>query len=89
MSHHAPTVPMRMLVWDLQEMGLSPSNVLNDKKLSSCRVLTTLLKNEKIPDPFYGLNNEEVPDIADVGPDYYTFWFCNQFDLPTLVSSCN
>lgn len=50
-------------------------------------MLTTLLKNEKIPDPFYGLNNEEVPDIADVGPDYYTFWFCNQFDLPTLVEN--
>jgi hypothetical protein len=33
MSHHAPTVPMRMLVWDLQEMGLSPSNVLNEKKI--------------------------------------------------------
>ena len=26
-------------------------------------VLTTLLDNEKIPDPFYGLNNEMIPDI--------------------------
>ncbi|MCE4563746.1 hypothetical protein INQ51_05440 [Maribellus sp. CM-23] len=38
-------------------------------------VLTTMLKNNKVPDPFYGLNNELIPDIYDTGADYYTFWF--------------
>lgn len=47
-------------------------------------VLTTLLKNDLVPDPFYGLNNLEVPDIADVGREYYTFWFCNRFKLPRV-----
>ena len=51
-----------------------------------CRVLTTLLKNDLIPDPFYGLNNLEVPDIGEVGREYYTFWFCNKFKLPSVVS---
>ena len=42
-------------------------------------VLTTLLKNKKIPDPFYGMNNEEIPDIGTVGPEYYTYWFTKAF----------
>lgn len=42
-------------------------------------VLTTLLNNKLIPDPYYGLNNEEIPDISVAGRDYYTYWFLNQF----------
>ncbi|XP_047319995.1 mannosylglycoprotein endo-beta-mannosidase [Impatiens glandulifera] len=42
-------------------------------------VLSTLLKNKLIPDPFYGLNNESIIDIADSGRDYYTFWFFTTF----------
>lgn len=47
-------------------------------------VLTTLLHNDKVPDPFYGMNNEQIPDIYDVGADFYTYWFHNQFLLPEL-----
>jgi len=47
-------------------------------------VLTTLLHNDKVPDPFFGLNNELIPDIYETGPDYYTFWFQNSFQLPKL-----
>ncbi len=47
-------------------------------------VLTTLLHNEKVPDPFYGLNNELIPDIYEAGAEYYTFWFLNRFSLPEL-----
>ncbi|KAF9618828.1 hypothetical protein IFM89_002696 [Coptis chinensis] len=43
-------------------------------------VLGTLLKNKLIPDPFYGLENEAIIDIADSGRDYYTFWFFTTFD---------
>lgn len=42
-------------------------------------VLGTLVKNKAIPDPFYGLENEAITDIADSGRDYYTFWFFTKF----------
>jgi len=47
-------------------------------------VLTTLLHNKKVPDPFFGLNNELIPDIYETGKEYYTFWFQNYFTLPDL-----
>ncbi|MBX2842346.1 MAG: glycosyl hydrolase [Flammeovirgaceae bacterium] len=43
-------------------------------------VLTTLLNNKLIPDPFYGLNNEKIKDIYDTGRDYYTYWFVKDFN---------
>ncbi|PSS24930.1 Mannosylglycoprotein like [Actinidia chinensis var. chinensis] len=42
-------------------------------------VLATLLKNKLVPDPFYGLENESIIDIADSGREYYTFWFFTTF----------
>ena len=42
-------------------------------------VLTAMLNNKEIPDPFYGMNNEKIPDIYNVGKDYYTYWFINDF----------
>ncbi|KAK7277929.1 hypothetical protein RJT34_22948 [Clitoria ternatea] len=48
-------------------------------------VLATLLKNKLVPDPFYGLGNEAILDIADSGRDYYTFWFFTTF--PCKLSS--
>jgi len=42
-------------------------------------VLTTLLTNKQIPDPYYGTNNERIPDIYKTGPDYYTYWFVTDF----------
>jgi len=47
-------------------------------------VLTTLLHNRKVPDPFFGLNNELIPDIYETGAEYYTFWFLKRFTLPEL-----
>lgn len=46
-------------------------------------VLTTKLANKEIPDPFYGMNNEEIPDIYDTGREYYTYWFVKDFDEKT------
>ncbi|QPH37927.1 glycosyl hydrolase [Pedobacter endophyticus] len=43
-------------------------------------VLTTLLNNKKVPDPFYGMNTEKIPDIYKTGNDYYTYWFVKDFD---------
>lgn len=42
-------------------------------------VLTTLLNDKLIPDPFYGMNNKKIPDIYDTGRDYYTYWFVKNF----------
>ncbi len=50
-------------------------------------VLTTLLENKQIPSPYYGLNNQQIPDIYNVGKDFYTYWFVNQFETPALDGS--
>lgn len=42
-------------------------------------VLATLVKNKVVPDPFYGLQNQTIIDIADSGRDFYTFWFFTTF----------
>ncbi len=42
-------------------------------------VLTTMLNNKEIPDPFYGMNNEKIPDIYNIGKNYYTYWFVKDF----------
>ena len=45
-------------------------------------ILTTLLHNNLVPDPFFGMNNTLIPDVYDAGRDYYTYWFFTEFDLP-------
>ena len=42
-------------------------------------VLTTMLENKQIPDPFIGMNNEKIPDIFKTGNDFYTYWFVKDF----------
>jgi len=42
-------------------------------------VLTTQLNNKQVPNPFYGMNNKQIPDIYRVGRDYYTYWFIKDF----------
>ncbi|NML64855.1 glycosyl hydrolase [Hymenobacter sp. RP-2-7] len=42
-------------------------------------VLTTQLVNKQVPDPFFGMNNERIPDIYKTGRDYYTYWFVKDF----------
>ncbi len=45
-------------------------------------ILTTLLHNKQIPDPFFGMNNNLIPDVYNTGRDYYTYWFFNEFETP-------
>lgn len=45
-------------------------------------ILTTLLNRHEIPDPFYGFNNEHIPDVYHTGNAYYTWWFVTSFRLP-------
>lgn len=42
-------------------------------------VLTTMLANKEVPDPFYGMNNKLIPDIYDIGREHYTYWFVKDF----------
>lgn len=42
-------------------------------------VLTTMLNNKQVPDPYYGMNNNKIPDIYHTGRDYYTYWFVTDF----------
>ncbi|WP_460503351.1 glycosyl hydrolase 2 galactose-binding domain-containing protein, partial [Hymenobacter agri] len=42
-------------------------------------VLTTQLANKQVPDPFFGMNNQRIPDIYRTGPGYYTYWFVKDF----------
>jgi len=43
-------------------------------------VLTTLLNNKKVPDPFYGMNNEKIADVYHTGNAHYTYWFVKDFE---------
>jgi beta-galactosidase/beta-glucuronidase len=49
-------------------------------------VLSTLLNNRLIPDPFFSMNNELILDINDVGVEHYTYWFYTKFNFPPEVS---
>jgi hypothetical protein len=42
-------------------------------------VLTTMLANKQVPDPFYGMNNNKIPDIFNTGREFYTYWFVKDF----------
>jgi mannosylglycoprotein endo-beta-mannosidase len=47
-------------------------------------ILTTLLHNNQIPDPFFGMNNNLIPDVYITGREFYTYWFYNEFELPDI-----
>ncbi len=49
-------------------------------------ILSTLLRNQVVPDPFFGLNNTKIQDVYAAGRDGYTYWFCREFDLPGVKS---
>jgi mannosylglycoprotein endo-beta-mannosidase len=50
-------------------------------------VLTTLLNNHQVPDPFFGMNNKHIKDIYDTGRDYYTYWFVTNFNHEAVRGS--
>ncbi|KAL2942073.1 Mannosylglycoprotein endo-beta-mannosidase [Bienertia sinuspersici] len=49
-------------------------------------VLATLVENKVLPDPFYGLENKAIIDIADSGREHYTFWFFTKFQCRLAVN---
>lgn len=76
--------------WQCQQMGSvkvngeaisSPSYALQGWMPATVpgTVLTSLLDNKQVPDPFYGMNNQHIPDIYYTGRDHYTYWFVKDF----------
>jgi mannosylglycoprotein endo-beta-mannosidase len=47
-------------------------------------ILTTLLHNNQVPDPYFGMNNNMIPDVYETGREFYTYWFYNEFELPDI-----
>lgn len=49
-------------------------------------VLNSLVYNKVYPEPYYGINNKlsagKIPDISEVGREFYTYWFRTEFDVP-------
>ena len=49
-------------------------------------VLNSLVAAGVYPEPYHGLNNahelHRIPDLAETGPDFYTYWFRTKFRLP-------
>lgn len=49
-------------------------------------VLTSLVKNNIYPDPYFGDNNRKskklIPDIADSGREFYHYWYRTEFEIP-------
>jgi hypothetical protein len=49
-------------------------------------VLNSLVRNKVYPAPDFGLNNKKtqklIPDLNEVGRDFYTYWFRTEFALP-------
>ncbi|SEN64230.1 Glycosyl hydrolases family 2, TIM barrel domain [bacterium A37T11] len=50
-------------------------------------VLTSKLANKKIPDPFWGMNNNQIPDIYTIGRAYYTYWFTTDIAVAKPVGN--
>jgi hypothetical protein len=44
-------------------------------------VLGTMLENNLFPAPEFSMNNNLIPDIYEVGKDFYTFWFIHPFEV--------
>jgi hypothetical protein len=56
-------------------------------------VLNSLVYNQKYPEPYYGINNKLetglIPDIAEVGREFYTYWFRTEFVVPARFEGKN
>ncbi len=50
-------------------------------------VLTTLVENNIFPAPEFSMNNNLIPDIYEVGNEFYTFWFVKPFVITKLEPS--
>ena len=47
-------------------------------------VLATMLDNNLFPAPEFSMNNNLIPDIHDVGKEFYTCWFVRPFRIESV-----
>ncbi|WP_185921786.1 glycoside hydrolase family 2 TIM barrel-domain containing protein [Streptomyces sp. WAC06614] len=52
-------------------------------------VLATLADRGLVPDPYFGLNNLQIPDAGEVGVGQYTYWFRTRLDVPKTAGRHN
>ncbi|MDR1681771.1 MAG: glycoside hydrolase family 2 [Candidatus Symbiothrix sp.] len=56
-------------------------------------VLNSLVYNGKYPEPYFGINNkiesQLIPDIAEAGRNFYTYWFRTGFIIPESFTGQN
>ena len=56
-------------------------------------VLNSLVYNKVYPEPYFGTNNKltnkVIPDIAQTGRDFYTYWFRTEFLVPADYTNKN
>ncbi|NOY59461.1 MAG: glycoside hydrolase family 2, partial [Calditrichaeota bacterium] len=91
-SHHGAFKWLMKRKSDTSESGavLSTTSYVPDNEwlpaIVPGTVLNSLVYNKVYPEPYYGLNNKKsenlIPDIADVGREFYHYWFRTTFMLP-------
>lgn len=45
-------------------------------------LLSNLVRDKKYADPNIAFNNKKIPDVADVGVTFYTYWYYTTFNTP-------
>jgi mannosylglycoprotein endo-beta-mannosidase len=78
-------VPASSVKSDGEDISLRAYKIFNwNPAVVPGTVLTTMVANKQVPDPFYGMNNQLIPDIFNTGRGYYTYWFVNDFqEMPS------
>ncbi|HYW34752.1 MAG TPA: glycoside hydrolase family 2 TIM barrel-domain containing protein, partial [Balneolaceae bacterium] len=64
----------------LTDTSFTPQNWL--KAVVPGTILTTLLRNGKYKNPNIAFNNKQIPDVAESGSGYYTYWYYTTFRTP-------
>lgn len=53
-------------------------------------VLNSLVSNKVYPEPYFGDNNRKerklIPDLNEVSPEFYQYWFRTEFQIPKSFS---
>ena len=97
-THHGDYQWKMIKSGDIKDPGekISSSNYPTDKWLPAIvpgTVLNSLVYNQKYPEPYYGINNKIesklIPDISEVGRDFYTYWFRTEFEIPQSFKGQN
>ena len=97
-THHGDYQWKMMKAGDTTDPGekISSSDYPTEKWLPAIvpgTVLNSLVYNQKYPEPYYGVNNKIesklIPDISQVGRDFYTYWFRTEFAVPQSFKGKN